>query len=107
MSEIWDDRRKALEDEYFRRKDQEALEKLRAEMAVEAARKERGAAGAAMPCPRCDGTLTEIDFEDVKVDRCSKCKGLWLDAGELEQLIKRDDGGTWLSRMWQGGGDVD
>ena len=104
MSEIWDDRRKALEDEYFRRKDREALEKLRAEMAAEAARKERGAA---MPCPRCDGTLMEVDHEDVKVDRCSKCKGLWLDAGELEQLCKRDDSGTWLSRMWEGGGGVD
>ena len=38
-------------------------------------------------CPRCEGpTLVEIVLEGVAVDRCRRCQGIWLDAGELEAL---------------------
>jgi Zn-finger nucleic acid-binding protein len=30
--------------------------------------------------------LVETESEHVKIDTCPKCKGVWLDAGELEQL---------------------
>ncbi len=93
MSEAFDDRRKALEEEYIRRKDQEGLDKLRAEMAAEAA------AAAAPKCPRCATALTEVEHEGLKVERCPSCHGVWLDAGELDQLTKREEGGwfKWLS----------
>jgi Zn-finger nucleic acid-binding protein len=32
--------------------------------------------------------LHEIDYKGVKVDKCVSCDGIWLDAGELEQLSK-------------------
>jgi len=35
MSKIWDEREKSLENEYFRRKEQELVEKLRAKRAEE------------------------------------------------------------------------
>ncbi|HYY41603.1 MAG TPA: zf-TFIIB domain-containing protein [Pyrinomonadaceae bacterium] len=89
MSEIFDDRRKALEEEYFRRKEQETIEKMREQMAAEAE------AAAAPKCPRCATVLTEIEHEGVKVERCPNCHGVWLDAGELEQLTRREEGG-WL-----------
>ncbi|MBA3715884.1 MAG: zf-TFIIB domain-containing protein [Pyrinomonadaceae bacterium] len=41
-----------------------------------------------------------MKYADVKVDRCTACKGWWLDAGELEQLTTREDSG-WFSRLWQ------
>ncbi len=93
MSEAFDDRRKALEEEYIRRKDQEALDKLRAEMAAEAE------AAAAPKCPRCATTLTEVAHEGLKVERCPNCQGVWLDADELAQLTKREEGGwfKWLA----------
>jgi ribosomal protein L37AE/L43A len=93
MAEAFDERRKALEEEYIRRKDQEALDKLRAEMAAEAA------AAAAPKCPRCATPLTEVEHEGIKVERCANCHGVWLDAGELEHLTKREEGGwlKWLS----------
>ncbi len=93
MAEGLDDRRKALEEEYFRRKEQETLDKMREQMAAEAA------AAAAPKCPRCGVALTEVEHEGVKIDRCPNCHGIWLDAGELEQLRKRDEGGwfKWLS----------
>lgn len=31
MSDVWNERKKSLEEEYFRRKEQEAIEELRAE----------------------------------------------------------------------------
>jgi len=96
MSKIWDEREKSLENEYFRRKEQELIEKLRAKRAEE---EKRVTAAAAVHCPKCDGTLSEITFDDVQIDRCNKCNGVWLDSGELERLIAKDESG-WLSRWW-------
>ena len=99
MSDAWDDRKKALEEDYFRRKEQETIEKMRAQMAAE-----QQQAAATLKCPKCDGTLSELTFEEVQIDRCNKCNGVWLDAGELERLTKREGGGGWLSRLWGSSG---
>ncbi len=37
-----------------------------------------------MRCPKCGMELIEIDYRNIKVDKCSECQGVWLDAGELE-----------------------
>jgi hypothetical protein len=43
-----------------------------------------------MKCPRCDGSELEERVRDgITVDRCSGCRGIWLDRGELERLIAR------------------
>ena len=97
MANGMDDRRKSLEEEYFHRKNQEAIEKLRAQMKVAAEAKAAGASS--MQCPRCDGSLNESTFEDVSIDTCDKCGGVWLDSGELQQLTRKEAGG-WLSRLW-------
>jgi uncharacterized protein len=94
MSEIFDDRKKALEEDYFRRKEQETIEKMRRKMADD----EKEAAR--LQCPRCDGKLSAVAFEGVEIDRCDSCGGVWLDKGELEQLRQKESGG-WLSRLWQ------
>jgi uncharacterized protein len=92
-----DDRRKGLEEEYFHRKNQEAIEKLREKMKVS---EEAKAAGiSSMRCPRCDGNLAESKFEEVLIDTCDKCGGVWLDSGELEQVTRREGGGGWFSRL--------
>lgn len=44
-----------------------------------------------MKCPKCGYDLEEIDHEHIKVDRCRKCHGVWLDAGELDELLGRKD----------------
>lgn len=98
MPDIFDDRRKGLEEEYFHRKNKEAIEKLRAKMAV--AEEAKAAGISSMNCPRCDGSLKETSLEDVVVDTCDKCGGVWLDSGELEKLTKRDTG--WVGRLWKG-----
>jgi Zn-finger nucleic acid-binding protein len=38
-------------------------------------------------CPKCDESLFILNFKDVEVDFCNRCRGVWLDAGELESLM--------------------
>jgi Zn-finger nucleic acid-binding protein len=37
-------------------------------------------------CPRCGGLMDIETAGDVEVDVCLTCHGVWLDAGELEEL---------------------
>jgi ssDNA-binding Zn-finger/Zn-ribbon topoisomerase 1 len=46
-----------------------------------------------MRCPKCGMELIEIDYKEIKVDKCSECDGIWLDAGELEAVAKLEKGG--------------
>jgi Zn-finger nucleic acid-binding protein len=41
-------------------------------------------------CPGCGGIMDLEDAAGVKVDVCITCFGLWLDAGELQQLKDAD-----------------
>ena len=99
MADAMDERRRGLEEEYFRRKDQESIEKLRAKMKV--AEEAKAAGISSMKCPRCDGSLKESKFEEVMIDTCEKCGGIWLDSGELEQLtVKEREAPGWVDRFW-------
>jgi uncharacterized protein len=100
MSNPMDDRRRGLEEEYFHRKNKEAIEKLREQMKV--AEEAKAAGISSMQCPRCDGSLKENKFEEVTIDTCEKCGGVWLDSGELQQLTRKGEGGGWFSRFWGG-----
>jgi uncharacterized protein len=40
-------------------------------------------------CPKCDVALIIMEFKGIEVDFCSKCRGLWMDSGELEALLAR------------------
>ena len=43
-----------------------------------------------MTCPRCDkSVLEERERDGVVIDACPRCRGIWLDRGELEKLIAR------------------
>lgn len=41
-----------------------------------------------MVCPRCGNTMDIESVEDIDVDVCLLCGGVWLDEGELEELEK-------------------
>lgn len=99
MPDSWDERKRALEEDYFRRKEQEAIERMRARRA---AQEKEQAQAAAIHCPKCEGTLAEMVHEGVVIDRCDKCNGVWLDAGELEQLTEGEEGGGFFSRLRHG-----
>ncbi|UDQ97430.1 zf-TFIIB domain-containing protein [Lentisphaerota bacterium WC36G] len=43
-----------------------------------------------MNCVKCDGVLVEKNIDNVKVDICKKCSGIWFDFDELEQIMQKD-----------------
>jgi uncharacterized protein len=43
-----------------------------------------------MDCSACKNPMNEVDLDGVRIDRCDKCGGVWLDAGEAEALVKKD-----------------
>jgi hypothetical protein len=43
-----------------------------------------------MCCPKCGMSLVEIDYRGIKIDKCTECQGIWLDAGELEMAAQLD-----------------
>jgi Zn-finger nucleic acid-binding protein len=44
-----------------------------------------------MDCPACKNAMITLELEDVEIDYCTDCGGIWLDAGELELLLKEPD----------------
>ncbi len=40
-----------------------------------------------MDCPVCKNAMVVLELQQVEVDHCFGCGGIWLDAGELEMLI--------------------
>ena len=40
-----------------------------------------------MHCPKCGQHLTAEKYGPVEIDVCAGCKGLWLDANELDQIL--------------------
>jgi uncharacterized protein len=72
-----------------------------------------------MQCPVCDVRLAVSDRQGVEIDHCPRCRGVWLDRGELDKLIERtashrpyrdhddhdeDDGGFPLGGLGRGRG---
>ena len=44
----------------------------------------------AMKCPSCGGELLELDRSGIKIDACRNCRGVWLDRGELDNILERE-----------------
>lgn len=84
----------ALENEYFHRKEQELIAKMKAKLG------EDNAKSLEIKCPKCDGTLIETDFEKIKIDVCNKCSGVWLDAGELTMIADKDEEKGWFGKLF-------
>ncbi len=43
-----------------------------------------------MKCPICPETdLVMTERQGVEIDYCPKCRGVWLDRGELDKIIER------------------
>ena len=98
MANKWDEKKKAQEDEYFVKKEKEAIENLKAKQEREAKHSIKETCH--MRCPKCGEPLKERSFQKILIDQCTGCGGIWLDAGELEEVAGREEGG-WLGKLWQ------
>jgi hypothetical protein len=78
------------EEEYFIRMEFEKRRKVEEEKQRKLAEEEKKKLRDLhyMKCPKCGMELIEIDYKGIKVDKCSSCEGIWLDAGELESISK-------------------
>jgi len=92
------DRRR--EDDWFLANEKQLIEAAR--LAREKREKERAEAERAeerkrlkdlhhMKCSKCGHDMAEEEFEGVKVDRCTFCEGIFLDAGELDEILLKKD----------------
>ncbi|MDY6916348.1 MAG: zf-TFIIB domain-containing protein [Chloroflexota bacterium] len=41
-----------------------------------------------MKCPACGKETIVVEHEDIELDYCVNCSGVWFDAGELELLLE-------------------
>ncbi len=42
-----------------------------------------------MKCPNCNEMLVMTERQGVEIDYCPKCRGVWLDKGELDKIIEK------------------
>jgi len=83
------------EEEYFARLEFERRKKQEEEKQQKLAEEEKKRLQALhyMKCPKCGMELIEIDYKNIKVDKCSSCDGIWLDPGELDAVSKLEKTG--------------
>ena len=43
-----------------------------------------------MTCPKCGGTMVELERSGVRIDACRNCRGVFLDRGELDKVVERE-----------------
>jgi len=96
LGEKLHDAEKAQEDQYFAKRDQELIEKLRSEREKEFTADLKAAA--TMRCPRCGQQLQDRVEHGVRAEECLHCGGVWLDRGEFETLASREERG-WLGHL--------
>ena len=49
-------------------------------------------ASVGMLCPACKVDLVMTERQSVEIDYCPKCRGVWLDRGELDKIIEKSLG---------------
>jgi hypothetical protein len=83
------------EEEYFTKKEFERKKKIEEEKHQKLAEEEKSRLKELhyMRCPKCGMELIEINYKGIKIDECSECEGIWLDAGELETVSRLEKSG--------------
>lgn len=80
------------EEAIFKAKEMEQLARIRAELDAKRKAAEGASSQAAhwMCCPKCGGRMAEKKLENVTIDQCGACGGIYFDAGELDLLLKHE-----------------
>jgi ribosomal protein S27E len=90
----------AHEDSYFAVQEHELMEQMKSEhRKAEAAKRQ-----ALMTiCPKCSGQLVKYSENSFVVERCESCEGIWLNKGDLAEILRRQAAGplgTFLERCF-------
>ncbi len=42
-------------------------------------------------CPKCQNAMTTVDKDGIHIEQCGGCRGVFLDRGELEQIVEAEN----------------
>jgi hypothetical protein len=104
MADARTDKPSNTEEEYFAREEIEKKRKLALQQAAETAAKQREELKQLhyMKCPKCGLDLHTVKQGTVELDTCFNCHGVFLDAGELDALVKNhghEGSGKWMGAV--------
>jgi Zn-finger nucleic acid-binding protein len=54
-----------------------------------------------LDCPYCNHPLIILELNQIEIDYCTNCHGIWLDEGELELLMQDSDAKTKLMNSFE------
>jgi hypothetical protein len=94
MTDAWEERKKALENEYFYKLEKEQIEEMRS-----TAREKLTRELCRNRCPKCGEPIEALEFRGVPLDKCPGCGGVWLGPRDL-QLLSEKDHRTWFDRWF-------
>lgn len=96
MTDIWEERKKALENEYFYKLEKEHIAKMK-----EGAREQLIRECCRNRCPKCGEAIQPMTFRGVPLDKCPACGGVWLGPRDL-QILSQKDHRTWFEKWFKG-----
>lgn len=95
MSDAWEERKKALENQYFYNLEKEQIERMRA-----SAREKLIREACHNRCPKCGEPIEAREFRGVPLDQCPGCGGIWLGPKDLQILAEKDHR-TWFDTWFK------
>lgn len=95
MTDLWEERKKALENKYFHDLEIELIEKIKAETREKVIREY-----CHNRCPKCGDRIEALDFSGVSMDKCESCGGVWLGPKDFKMLSQRAHP-TWFERWYK------
>lgn len=86
------------EEEYFAKLEKQRKDELRLKLEADEkkAQSEKQKETHWMKCPKCGESLEAIAYKGIEIDRCTGCKGIFLDDGELEIIAKAPESGGFF-----------
>jgi hypothetical protein len=51
-------------------------------------------------CPKCGGHMEPLQMDQIWVEKCQSCRGIYLDHGELELLSNAKNPAGFWSNLW-------
>ena len=96
MTNKWEEREKALENQYIYNEEKEKIERMR-----KTAREQLLRDSCLNRCPKCGDAIEAMTFRGVPLDKCPGCGGVWLGPKDL-QILAAKDHRTWFDKWFRG-----
>ncbi len=88
------------EEAYFYKLNKDLIDRKRRELdSKKEAKADQSGSPHWMRCPKCGGSMKEIDLMRIKVDECTHCQGIYFDSGELQILLESKEPKGFLGAL--------